>query len=734
MFAPKVSRNQCRDSLFQAFSLKIQSPLLKLLPLGAIFFAAGISQAADSIDTGAPLEHKAEVVLAQASSGKGNNGDAEQLYQKNCGTCHQSEGQGLPGAFPPLANSDYIAGDKSTLMEVTVNGMSGPITVNGEKYDNVMPAMSYLSDEELASILTYVVNSWGNPGGSFKASVIGEYRKKMGLEAKQAAGERHPGTPESEVLAMGAPMAIEGTTRVITPGAPDLTQAEFDTAQKLYFERCAGCHGVLRKGATGLPLTPDLTQEKGTQYLAALIKFGSAAGMPNWGTSGELTEEQIDILARYLQHEPPMPPEFGMEDMRATWKVLIPVEDRPTKPQNKINLENVFSVTLRDSGEVALIDGDTKEIVTIIKTGYAVHISRMSTSGRYVFTIGRDARINLIDLWFKTPTTVAEIRVGLEARSVETSKFEGYEDKYAIAGAYWPPQYVIMDGATLEPKNIVSTRGMTVDTKEYHPEPRVAAIIASHQHPEFIVNVKETGRILLVNYSDIDNLTVTTINAARFLHDGGWDSTKRYFLTAANKSDKIAVVDSKERKLVTLVDVDKIPHPGRGANFTHPKYGPVWVTSALGNDKVTMIGTDPEGHPDQAWKVVQVVSGQGGGSLFVKTHPKSKNLWVDSPLNPEVEISQSVAVFNIDDLDAGYEVLPIGEWAGVSEGPKRVVQPEYNKNGDEVWFSVWSGKEEESAIVVVDDKTRKLKKVIKGKRVVTPTGKFNVYNTMKDIY
>ena len=95
---------------------------------------------------------------------------------------------------------------------------------------------------------------------------------------------------------------------------------------------------------------------------------------------------------------------------------------------------------------------------------------------------------------------MAEIKVGLEARSVETSKYKGYEDKYAIAGAYWPPQFVIMDGLTLEPLKIVSTRGMTVDTQEYHPEPRVAAIVASHEHPEFIVNVKETGRILLVDY------------------------------------------------------------------------------------------------------------------------------------------------------------------------------------------------------------------------------------------
>jgi nitrite reductase (NO-forming)/hydroxylamine reductase len=329
---------------------------------------------------------------------------------------------------------------------------------------------------------------------------------------------------------------------------------------------------------------------------------------------------------------------------------------------------------------------------------------------------------------------VATIKIGLEARSVETSKYKGYEDKFAIAGAYWPPQYVIMDGNTLEPVKIVSTRGMTVDTQEYHPEPRVAAIVASHEHPEFIVNVKETGKILLVNYEDIDNLSVTTIPAARFLHDGGWDSTHRYFLTAANKSNKIAVVDSKDRDLEALIDATEIPHPGRGANFKHPEFGPVWATSALGNENITLIATDPENNKAHAWKVVEILKGQGGGSLFVKTHPKSSNLWVDTPLNPDTKISQSVAVFDVNNLDKGFEVLPIADWAELGEGPKRVVQPEYNKAGDEVWFSVWSGKEQESAVVVVDDKTRKLKKVIKGKDMITPTGKFNVFNTVSDVY
>jgi nitrite reductase (NO-forming)/hydroxylamine reductase len=502
----------------------------------------------------------------------------------------------------------------------------------------------------------------------------------------------------------------------------------------VYFQRCAGCHGVLRKGATGKPLTPDITREKGTDYLKALITYGSAAGMPNWGTSGDLTDEEIDVMARYLQHEPPEPPEFGLPQMEASWKVMVAPEDRPTAPQHDRNIDNFFSVTLRDAGQVAIIDGDTKEIVSIVPTGYAVHISRPSASGRYMYTIGRDAKIDMIDLWMNPPKVVAEIKIGLEARSVETSKYKGYEDKYAIAGAYWPPQYVIMDADTLAPLKIVSTRGMTVDTQEYHPEPRVAAIVASHEHPEFIVNVKETGKILLVNYEDPDNLSVTTIGAARFLHDGGWDSTKRYFLTAANQSDKIAVIDSKERKLTALIDVTKIPHPGRGANLNDPEFGPVWVTSALGNANVTAIGTDPEGHPDSAWKVVRTMEGMGGGSLFVKSHPKSSNLWVDAPLNPDTALSQSIAVYDVNNLDGGFEVLPIAEWAELGEGPKRVVQPEYNKDGTEVWFSVWSGKDQESAIVVVDDKTRTLKAVIKAPELVTPTGKFNTYNTMHDIY
>jgi nitrite reductase (NO-forming)/hydroxylamine reductase len=165
----------------------------------------------------------------------------------------------------------------------------------------------------------------------------------------------------------------------------------------------------------------------------------------------------------------------------------------------------------------------------------------------------------LIDLWMEKPAPVAEIKVGLEARSVETSKFKGYEDRYAIAGTYWPPQYTLMDGDTLKPLKVVGTRGMTSDTNEYHPEPRVAAIVASHYHPEFLVNAKETGMVHMVDYSDLENLKVKMIKTPRFLHDGGFESTGRYFMDAANASDKIAVIDTKEGKLAAVVGRQDAP-------------------------------------------------------------------------------------------------------------------------------------------------------------------------------
>lgn len=536
-----------------------------------------------------------------------------------------------------------------------------------------------------------------------------------------------------EYLAAPPESSAASDDQSATPGqAPGLSEAEFSWASQTYFERCAGCHGTLRKGATGPGLTPDITLPKGPLALAAIIFNGTNRGMPDWGKQGFFTETETEVMAKFLQNEPPAPPEMSLQQMKDSWKLLIPPDQRPDEPQTSRDWQNYFIVTLRDAGQVAIIDGDNYEVVTTVNTGYAVHITRMSATGRYAYVIGRDGKLALIDLWMEIPDKVAEAQFCYDARSVEVSKFNGPEgnftDKLAIVGCYWPPSFVILDGQTLEPMKIFSTRSYTYDTGEYHPEPRVAAILASHFKPEWIVNIKETGQVWIVNYTDPLNPSIKMIAAELFLHDGGLDSTKRYFLVAANQSNKIAVIDLKEGKLAALVDTSLVPHGGRGANWLDPEFGPVWSTPHLGEANVVSIGTDPEGTPASAWKAMRITPLPGSGSLFIKTHPNSQWIWVDMTLNTDPQLARTICVIAKSDPTQIHKCWEVSTYG-------RAVHFEYNKAGTEVWVSVWGEADkpgETGEIIVYNDATLQEKARIQN--LVTPTGKFNVYNTIHDIY
>lgn len=104
-----------------------------------------------------------------AAKGKG-------VYDKVCIACHQATGLGIPGAFPPLAKSDYLNKDVNRAIKGVVKGLSGPITVNGKKYSGAMPAQS-LSDQQLADAFTYVYSSWGNNKTVVTPAMIKAQRK-----------------------------------------------------------------------------------------------------------------------------------------------------------------------------------------------------------------------------------------------------------------------------------------------------------------------------------------------------------------------------------------------------------------------------------------------------------------------------------------------------------------------------------------------------------------------------
>ncbi len=98
------------------------------------------------------------------------------VYAQNCAACHQPNGEGIKGAFPPLAKADYLMADKERSIHILLEGLEGPITVNGESYNSVMPLVK-LNDADVASVLTYIRNSWGNKGEPVTQAEVKKARK-----------------------------------------------------------------------------------------------------------------------------------------------------------------------------------------------------------------------------------------------------------------------------------------------------------------------------------------------------------------------------------------------------------------------------------------------------------------------------------------------------------------------------------------------------------------------------
>ncbi len=106
------------------------------------------------------------------------------VYGANCAACHQPTGQGIPKAFPPLARSDYLNADKVRAIKTVTGGLQGAVSVNGEKYNGVMPAWT-LSDEDVAAVLTYVYSSWGNSGKDVSVKDVKTHRVKSSAKASE---------------------------------------------------------------------------------------------------------------------------------------------------------------------------------------------------------------------------------------------------------------------------------------------------------------------------------------------------------------------------------------------------------------------------------------------------------------------------------------------------------------------------------------------------------------------
>jgi len=178
-------------SIFRAFNkgalaiLKADGPENKAIYSGKEVDAMYIGDQANPnlAAVGVAAQANAEGTLTKEDQVKAG----QVLFAGTCSTCHQANGEGLQGVFPPLAKSDFIAADPKRVAKIITHGLQGPIKVNGHDYTSVMPPMSQLTDDEVANITTYVLNSWGNPGGQVHKDEVTAIRKGPGVDTGGAA-------------------------------------------------------------------------------------------------------------------------------------------------------------------------------------------------------------------------------------------------------------------------------------------------------------------------------------------------------------------------------------------------------------------------------------------------------------------------------------------------------------------------------------------------------------------
>ncbi|MDZ4813050.1 MAG: copper-containing nitrite reductase [Pseudomonadota bacterium] len=167
-------------SIFRAFNkgalgiLKVEGPEDKSIYSGKEVDSVYLGDKAASmvaVETAAKSEAAGTLTLAEQIKA------GESLFAGTCSVCHQGNGIGLPGVFPPLAKSDYLAArSKQELVGIILNGLTGPLKVNGSDYNSVMPPMSQLNDDEIANILTFTMNSWDNAGGQVTKAEVAAVR------------------------------------------------------------------------------------------------------------------------------------------------------------------------------------------------------------------------------------------------------------------------------------------------------------------------------------------------------------------------------------------------------------------------------------------------------------------------------------------------------------------------------------------------------------------------------
>ena len=435
-----------------------------------------------------------------------------------------------------------------------------------------------------------------------------------------------------------------------------------------------------------------LKQDEARQVIA---EGRPATQMP--GFAGQLTPEEIALLADYSFTAPEVMPGWTLEDMRASQLIPHPEGSLPDQPRFEADLMNLFIVVELGDNHATLLDGDRFEPIHRFATRFALHGGpKYSADGRYVYFASRDGWISKFDIY--NLKTVAEIRAGINTRNLAVSP----NGRYVLVGNYLPHSLVILDGRNLDPLRVIEVRD-----DEGHSS-RVSAVYTAPPRNSFIAALKDLPEVWEIGYPGVSmddskpEFHLKRIRLDDYLDDFFFDQEYRHLMGAARNAKNGQVVNLDAGRKVSDLDLDGMPHLGSGITFEYQGRR-VLATPHLQKSEVSVIDLT-------TWKTIKRIETLGPG-FFMRSHENSPYAWVDVFFGPNKD---AMHVIDKRSLEIVKTLRP--------EPGMTAAHVEFTRDGSHALVSLW---EMDGALMVFDARTLE---EIKRLPMRKPSGKYNVWN------
>ncbi len=491
--------------------------------------------------------------------------------------------------------------------------------------------------------------------------------------------------------------------------------AEPRPVAELYTRYCAECHHPERLGGTGPALFPDNLKRLRKGEAVAVISQGRPATQM-LGFAAQLTPEEVESLAQFIQTPLANIPVWGMAEISASHILHRDPDTLPAQPAYQADPLNLTLVVELGDHHVTVLDGDRLEPLVRFPSRFALHGGlKFSPDGRFVFLSSRDGWISKYDLY--SLQLVAEVRAGLNTRNLAVSG----DGKTVMVANYLPHSLVALEAERLNPIQVIPA----VDDKGVESS-RVSAVFSAPPRNSFIVALKDLREVWEIPYNDraapVYRATVHDFNPDSgeappvdqtafpvrriplddYLDDFFFDLPYRHLLGTSRTGGTGQVIQLDVGRKIKEIALSGMPHLSSGILWDY-RDTQVMATPNLKEGMVTVIDM-------KDWTVIKRIETEGAG-FFMRSHENSPYAWVDAFNSPHKDRVQVI----------DKQTLEIVKTLSPAPG-KTVGHVEFTRDGRYALLSIW---EEDGAVVVYDSHTLEEVKRIPMRK---PSGKYNVFN------